>query len=222
MRFLKIGAIVTFLSLPPFRADAQSPTGSILHVEIVNSTLYHRGYCSVADAGRNPNKLSSMVTPFVTGVGVGDIVSVNGQAVKGVALELIPSVVFSSTFTPGSAIADITLAPTGSTWDLTFLKLDGTLIGAVRIAGNGGGPPPPGAPKEIADSGWTVVGGTGAFFGTRGYWSAVQDSVSKERKTTDCEDPAYRRINADAGGNKRHGVLWLVPLVQPQVLTVSN
>ena len=126
MRFFKAVAIGGFmLSLLP-EAEAEAPTGSILHVEIVNSTLYHRGYCSVADAGRNPNKLSSMVTPFVTGVGVGDIVSVNGQAVKGVALELIPSVVLSSTFTPGSAIADVTLAPTGSTWDLTFLNADGT------------------------------------------------------------------------------------------------
>ena len=67
-----------------------------------------------------------------------------------------------------------------------------------------------------------VTGGTGPFFGARGYWSAQQDSVPAERQTTDCEDRAYRRINADPGGNKRDGVLYLVPLTQPQVSTAPK
>src|SRR5215469_2936411 len=33
-------------------------TGSILHVEFENATAYFRGYCSLADQGKNPNKLS--------------------------------------------------------------------------------------------------------------------------------------------------------------------
>src|SRR5215831_2845032 len=205
------------------RAEAQAFAGSILHVEIVNSTLYRQGYCNISDQGKDPAKLPrSTVTPFASGVGIGDIVSVNGEAVKGVALQIFHGGLFSSTFTPGSKIADISLAPTGNSWDLTFLNPDGTLIGAVHIGGNGGGPAPPGAPKEIANSGWTVTGGTGVFFGARGYWTAAQDSVSGERQTTDCEDPAYRRINADAGGNKRHGVLYIVPVTQPQILSTPN
>jgi hypothetical protein len=91
------------------------------------------------------------------------------------------------------------------------------VIGTVHIAGSGGGPPPPGAPKEITAASWTITGGTGAFFGARGYFLAPQDSVSPERRTTDCEDPAYRRINADPGGNKRHPILYVVPLEQPQI-----
>ena len=99
---------------------------------------------------------------------------------------------------------------------------DGTLIGSIHIDGNGGGPPPPGAPKEVSGSSLMVTGGTGPFFGARGYWQPAQDSVSGERQTTDCEDPAYRRINADAGGNKRHGLHYLVPMAAPQVVITPN
>jgi hypothetical protein len=96
--------------------------------------------------------------------------------------------------------------------------MDGTVIGTLHIDGQGGGPHPPGAPKEIAAAAWTVTGGTGAFFGARGYFQAPPDPVSGEHMTTDCEDPAYRRINADPGGNKRHPILYLVPLEAPQIL----
>jgi hypothetical protein len=89
------------------------------------------------------------------------------------------------------------------TWNLAFMNLDGKVIGTVHIAGSGAGPPPPGAPKDITAASWMVTGGSGAFFGVLGYFQAAQDSVSPERRTTDCEDPAYRRVNADAGGNKR-------------------
>jgi len=223
VKFLQAATITLLTVWRLLSAEAEAPAESILHVEIVNSTLCRLGYCSISDQGKDPNKLpKSSVTPFASGVGVGDILSVNGQAVKGVALQIFHGGLLSSTFTPGSKIADISLAPTGTTWDLTFLNLDGTLIGAIHIAGNGGGPPPPGAPKEIANSGWTITGGTGAFFGARGYWAAAQDSVSGERQTTDCEDPAYRRINADAGGNKRHGVLYIVPVTQPQIIATPS
>jgi uncharacterized protein (TIGR03437 family) len=56
----------------------------------------------------------------------------------------------------------------------------------------------------------------------RGHFATVQDSVSPERQTTDCEDPSYRRINADAGGNKRHPILYLIPLTAPQILVTAN
>src|SRR5258708_19063107 len=66
-----------------------------------------------------------------------------------------------------------------------------------------------------------VIGGTGAFFGVRGYFKAPSDPVLGERFTSACEDPAMRRIYA-AGAGKRHGVLYLVPLSQPQVVATPN
>jgi hypothetical protein len=189
-------------------AEAQAVIGSTLNVEIVNSTLYRIGFCTLAE--QKPTKLpaQSSVISFGRSMGVGDIVSVNGQAVKGVAIEVFNGGALSTTPTPGQNIADINLNPITVFWELTFVNLDGTRIGAVEIAGSSGQ--------------WTVTGGTGPFFGARGTWSAAQDPVSGERTTSDCEDPAYRRINADAGGNKRHGVLYLVPATPVQILTTPN
>jgi hypothetical protein len=221
MRFRQVLTIMVLVVSSFSSADAQALIGSILHVEIANSTLYRIGFCTLAE--QQPTKLpaQSSVVSFGRSVGIGDIVSVNGQAVKGVAVEVFNGGALNTAFTPGQSIADITLNPLSVTWELVFLNPDGTPIGTVHVAGNGG-LPPPGAPKEIIGADWTVTGGTGPFFGARGYWSAVQDSISKERQTSDCEDPAYRRINADPGGNKRHGVLYLVPLTQPQILATPN
>src|SRR5579863_1590050 len=199
--------------------QAETPTYSILRIEFVNATLYTSGYCGVSDQFKNPNKLAT--PPVGGGSCVADIISVNGQPVKGTAIETIGTPLTSSTLTPGRFIADISNAFPAQ-WELVIENLDGTLIGGLHIAGIGGGPAPVGAPKEVTGSGWTVTGGTGAFFGVRGYFQPVQDSVSGERRTTDCEDPAYRRMNADGGGNKRHPILYLVPLTQAQVITTPN
>jgi hypothetical protein len=207
---------------------AQAPSGSILHVELEKSTLYTRGYCSPPDQAMNSNKLPTpAVTALIYGLAIGDIVSVNGQPVKGTAMETINGPLIRPVMSPGTAIGDYASGASATSWELCFLNLDGTAIGTVHIDGNGaaaaaGAPLVPGAPKEILYSTWAVTGGTGAFFGARGLWEAAQDSVSGERRTTDCEDPAYRRINADPGGNKRHGVLWLVPLEQPQIVVTGG
>ena len=196
------------LALSLSTAEAQAITGSTLNVEIVDSTLYRIGFCTLAEQKTTKLPAQSSVISFGRSMGIGDIVSVNGQAVKGVAVEVFNGGALSTTPAPGQNIADINLNPMTVFWELTFLNLDGTRIGTVDLAGSGGQ--------------WTVTGGTGPFFGVRGTWSAPQDSVSGERTTSDCEDPAYRRINADPGGNKRHGVLYLVPATPPQILTTPN
>jgi len=192
------------------------PSGSILHVELEKMTLYLRGYCAPSDQGKNSNKLPSpAISALPTGLGIGDIVSVSGQAVKGTAIETINGPLIRPNPSPGTAIGDYRGGANATSWELGFLNLDGTAIGTIHIDGNGssvnaGGPLLPGAPKEILYSTWTVTGGTGAFFGARGYWEAAQDSVSGERRTTDCEDPAYRRINADARATNATecGISW--------------
>ena len=49
-----IAITILWLGLGGNLAFAQAPVGSILHVEIVNSTLYRRGYCSIIDQGKDP------------------------------------------------------------------------------------------------------------------------------------------------------------------------
>jgi hypothetical protein len=222
----RVGTVITLLTTCGALANAQT-IGSILHVEFVNATSYFSGYCALADVGKNSNKLTrpTPVPPFVTGVGVADIVSVNGTPVKGTAIEGFNGTLLSPTMTSGRAIGDFTAAPTNATFELTFLNPDGTLIGTLEIHGQGTSSDlrPPGAPSDIpGGSVYSVVGGTGPFLGMRGYFAPVQDSISPERQTTDCEDPSYRRINADPGGNKRHPVLYLIPLTQPQILMTPN
>ncbi len=202
-------------------------TGSTLQVEFVNATAYFSGYCALDDIGKIPNKLTRPTPPppFVTGVGVADIVSVNGTPVKGTAIEGFNGTLLSSTMTSGKSIADFTPSPTNPAVELTVLNLDGTLIGTLEIHGEGTSADvrPPGAPLSFpGGSVYSVTAGTGPFFGVRGYFAPVQDTVSPERQTTDCEDPAYRRINADAGGNKRHPVLFLIPLDPPQIIVTAG
>jgi hypothetical protein len=212
-------AFAAALAIP---ASAQT-TGSILDVELVNSTAYFFGSCALADQGKNPNKLTrpSPNPALVTGVGLADIVSVNGTPVKGLAMETFLGALVSTTMTSGRAIADFTGAPTSAGWELVFLSPDGTLIGTLEFRGSSmSGQHPLGAPSALqANNTYTVIGGTGPFLGVRGYFSPVQDSVSPERQTTDCEDPAYRRINADPGGNKRHGALYLISPNPPAVVS---
>jgi hypothetical protein len=223
MRFPAVVAVPLLLATCLAKAEGQAQPYSILRIEFENATLYVRGFCGPADRGKDPTKLPRPTYgPLGSSVGIADIVSVNGQPVKGTAIEGGIGVVISPKFSPGTAIGDFIASPAATTWDLGFLNLDGTVIGTVHIDGHGSGVPPPGAPKEITAAAWTVTGGTGAFFGARGYFQAPQDPVSGERITTDCEDPAYRRINADPGGNKRHPTLYLVPLVRPRVVMAGN
>jgi hypothetical protein len=217
------GKVCASLALCAAFAEGQASPGSILNIDLTNATMYFRGYCTGTDQGQSPSKLTrAYVMPFTTGLGIADIVAVNGQPVKGTAIEIIRAGNITSTFTPGKIIGDITSSPAASSWNLTFLNPDATVIGTILIDGNAGGSPPPGAPKAITGTSYTIVGGSGAFFGARGYFQPTQDTVSPERQTTDCEDPAYRHINADPGGNKRHPVLYLVPLVQPQIVSSSG
>lgn len=219
-------AILASVMLSAALTKAQS-TGSTLHVEFVNATSYFSGYCAIGEIGMNPSKLTRPTPPppLVTGVGIADIISVNGIPVKGTAIEGFNGALLSPTMTPGRAIADFMASPTNASFELTFLNLDGSLIGTMEIHGQGtaSNVGPPGAPVDFpGGSVYTVTGGTGPFLGVRGYFAPVQDATSPERQTTDCEDPSYRRINADSGGNKRHPVLYLIPQIQPQIVVTAG
>src|SRR5580704_4730808 len=144
MRF----APLLMLAASAANVEAQ-PTSSILHVEFVNATLYSRGYCGPSDRGKDSTKLPTVPgPPFGTALGIADIVSVNGQPVKGTAIANLYLGTVSPNFLPGTPIGDFQMIPAES-WDLGFLNLDGTVIGTVHIDGSGSGPPPPGAPNEI-------------------------------------------------------------------------
>jgi hypothetical protein len=220
MRFSAVVVIIAVVACLP-KAGAQVPSGSIVRFGMENATLYVQD-CPFPDVGTNPNNLGHPLTTtgIYAGLGIADIVSVNGNAAKGTAYQLFSAAFVSSPNpAPGRPITDGARAGIAP-WDLDFLNTDGTQIGTIHIDGFIGGNGPPGAPKDMpAGGGYIVTGGSGAFFGVRGYFQTTPN-ITPERVTSACEDPSLRRANAGTLG-KRQGVLYLVPLSFPQILTTS-
>ena len=221
MRFSAVVVIAAVVACLP-KAGAQVPTGSIVRFGMENATFYVDD-CPFSDVGTNPNNLGHPLntTGISSGLGIADIVSVNGNPAKGTAYQLFSAAFVSSPNpAPGRPITDGARAGIAP-WDLDFLNPDGTQIGTIHIDGFIGGMRPPGAPKDMpTGGGYTVTGGSGAFFGVRGYFQTTPN-ITPERVTSACEDPSLRRAYAGTLG-KRQGVLYLVPLSQPQILSTPN
>ncbi len=218
MRFQAVIAVVAFAAA----GQGQPPSGSIVRFDMENSTTYDFD-CPFSEVGTNANNLGhpNNTVGIRSGFLIADIVSVNGNPAKGTAYQLF-SPRFGSTPTPepGHPIADGVRAGIAA-WDLDFLNPDGTQIGTIHIDGLVGGNGPPGAPKDLpAGGGYTVTGGSGAFLGVRGYFQTTAYNMGA-RFTSACEDPSLRRVYAGTLG-KRQGVLYLIPLSQPQILTTLN
>ena len=214
MKLLRVLIVLAILAVHGQVAKAQTAPGSILLVEIENQTVYVLD-CPNSQLAASTAKLDrANPKTFESALNFGDIVSVNGTAVKGSVFESITAAASSPSPAPGGVILD-TSHNGIYLWNLEFLNTDGTPIGAVQISGLAGGTKPPGYPPEIARNGaYIVTGGTGSFFGVRGYWEADPDTVVAIRTTSACEDPSRRRAN---GGGKLHGILYLVPETAPQI-----
>jgi uncharacterized protein (TIGR03437 family) len=67
-----------------------------------------------------------------------------------------------------------------------------------------------------------IVGGTGAFFGARGYTRGANSGLSGPipiRLASIAEDPANRRQN---GGGHVRSALYLIPISRPEIVTASS
>ncbi len=211
---------VVFCALAlPQAVFAQVLDASQLQVDIENHRLY------VLDVDRS--QLAKSAAPvnraapstFETWFGIGDIVAVNGNPVKGSILERGITISTSPTTTPGQAIADVIRRGIYE-WNLEFLNPDGSPLGAILVRGLAGGSPPPGAPAAIDHGGFVVVGGTGAFQGVRGgYFQNTPDPSTPIQIASAAEDPAYRRVN---GGFKARSTLYLISQWTPQVVMTGT
>ena len=204
-------------------------TATTLVVELQNVVEYQVDTSDLSKWGTNPNITQGGIAQGmgvgcvgVPIVGYGDIVSVNGQSARGTYTVRGTSVCLRPSPTPGVyEIADTTW---NSKRDETFeiLQSDGvTPVGTIMTIGlNSGSPTPPG--PRAGNQNYTIVGGTGAFFGARGQKGGANNRLSSstpERTASIAEDPAMRRQN---GGGHTASVLYVIPMSRPDVVITAN
>lgn len=221
-------AILTALGyINPVQAQS-SPT--TLVIELENVVEYQVDAADLSKWGTN-----STITPGLIAMGkgvgcaavpvvaYGDIVSVNGQPTRGAYVGRAVSVCLSPNPTPGSfAISDISA---NSLRDETYyiLQNDGvTPVGTIMVNGLNGSvsPIPPGPPA--GNQNYTIVGGTGAFFGVRGQkgnGNSRLSSTTPVRTASILEDPSLRRQN---GGGHIAAVFYVLPAAAPEIVIAAN
>ena len=207
---------------------AQGQTPAVLKVEFNNLTFYEIDTADPSQFGINPGFTPSSLSctgPSFQGhlgnrvIGLGDIVSVNGQPTKGTYAASGTTLCISPTPAPSQPIADTAAGPMViETYE--FLASDGTPIGtimsnALRIAR----PSPPGPQGGNLNN--AIVGGTGAFFGARGQIDnpdrSLGDSNNAGRSIR--EDPGKRRVN---GGQHTYFTFYVIPLFRPEIVMTTN
>src|SRR5437868_11083996 len=222
-RFGFCGQVLLYLSLIlalccPANAQTIQPT--ILQIDLENKVQYRE------DSSLDPSKFATNpgivpATPpkdFGQFVSVADIVAVNGQPAKGVALYRARTVNLTPTPVPGNAISDVVR---NGAIDQMFeiLNPDGTPIGTILASGLAAGPPPPGSPSGSVQANLAIFGGTGAFFGARGQVAQGPTTVP-DRQASVNEDPSRRRING--GGGKVRIMFSVIPMEMPQVVVIAG
>ncbi len=197
---------------------AQSVPPVILRIQTRNAVSYNYDVTDSSTFATNQN-----VTPpvpsrnFRNQIGIGDIVTVNGQPVKGTLVVRNTSIGLSPDPAPGGAIADM---ERGSAADYRFeiLHPDGSPIGTLTAIGfAGSGAAPPGAPLSATRQNLAIVGGTGAFFGARGQAAAA--AGGGPRQASVAEDPGNRRAN---GGGGNLYFFHLIPQSRPEIVITSS
>ena len=197
-------------------ANAQTIQPTILQIDLENKVQYRE------DSSLDPSKFATNpgivpATPpkdFGQFVSVADIVAVNGQPAKGVALYRARTVNLTPTPAPGNAISDVVR---NGAIDQMFEILSGdgtTPIGTILASGLAAGPAPPGSPLDAVQGNLAIFGGTGAFLGARGQVSQGPTTVP-DRSASMTEDPSKRRIN---GGGKVRILLSVIPAELPQIV----
>ena len=200
------------------RAEGQT---TVLSIQVENFVNY---YNDITDWSKlatiaNQTTLSGSVPNFAISLDVADIVSVNGQPVKGVFTERRIQYKRTVSVTPGQFIAD---SVSSAIQDRFFeiLNIAGTPIGNIMVTGMGGAVPAPGTPSVIADGNFTIIGGTGAYMGARGQGGGLDEpSSTGARSASMSEDPSQRRL---LPSGHRLFVLQLIPLATPEVVQTAT
>ena len=211
--------LLTGLSCPSGYGQQHVPA-TIITIEVETFVEYFNDTFDTTKWATIPT-VTSVVFPknFTIATAVADVVSVNGQPVKGTMLRDQRSVSLNANPTPGQAIGDTgRLAVVTDYFEVQ--KPDGTPIGTIISTGVGPGTPPPGAPLSAALGNFAIISGTGAFLGVRG--QVAQNpfpQTSSLRQASVTEDPANRRLN---GGGRTRFLMHVIPLERPDIMRNGN
>ena len=198
-----------------------TPPETILVIDIENALQYFDDVADVSKFATDPKATTPIpASNFRSFIVISDIVAVNGQPAKGVAVFNMRQLQLRTNPTPGLAIADVERSGVGSR-TFEILKQDGTPIGTIIAEGFGVGVAPPGAPLLVTQANNAILGGTGAYFGVRGEaGQAASAQTIAGRNASMSEDPANRRING-GGGRARH-IFHLIPRSRPEIVAVTH
>lgn len=201
---------------------AQVAPPTILQIDLADYTLYRQ---DIPDPARYATEASATqvgtVRNFYRSIHLADVVSVNGQRVKGNFAAALVVVALRAEPAPGMAIGD-SYRNTMASVTIEILKDDGTPIGTIMASGLSSGTPPPGSPVPVSTilqggHNLAITGGTGAFLGARGQLGAAPPVA---RNTSMLEDPANRRRNGS--GATWRWIAHIVPMSTPQILTTTS
>jgi uncharacterized protein (TIGR03437 family) len=193
----------------------QSLSQTTLVIGLQNVVDYMGDIADPLQFAKNSNPTPSAgLRDFGVATNLGDIVSVNSQAAKGLYVGRARGIRTSPTPQPGTAIADVTRTAMRELY-FDILTGGGTSVGTIFGLGLSGGPPPPGAPPT-GHGNWAIVGGTGAFLGATGQ---ICGTGSSGRAASMAEDPSQRRIN---GGTSFSFNIYVIPMFKPQIVTIST
>jgi hypothetical protein len=197
---------------------AQTAPPVVVRIDVENIVAYNEDVSDVSKLAADPAATTAAVRrTFEKTIVLGDVVAVNGAAVKGTLILNPRSLSLGPSATPGQAIGDATRANTcGGSFEI--LWPDGTQIGTIMVADMGGGPAPPGSPSAAASGNFAVIGGSGAFMGVRGHGGAMAGGVPS-RQASMTEDPVKRRIN---GGGTGSWIFQLIPEHRPTVISLQG
>jgi hypothetical protein len=210
-------ALCTFAqNLPPVTIDTALANGALYLTDGADYTKFGTATGPVAVAPP-PNGLSS--PNFATYLEISDVVSVNGEPMKGTFVNQGRLLQLSPTPRPGQAIADSGWFTIG-TQGTDVITPDGIRVGTIYTSGFAIAAPPPGSPAGYYAVAAAVQGGTGAFLGASG--ECVIANVGA-RTTSITEDPANRR---SLGGQPepaiRHNICHVIPAFRPEIAAVYH
>jgi hypothetical protein len=194
---------------------AQPLSQTTLVIGLQNVVDYMDDIADPLQFAKNPNLTpSGALIDFGVATPLGDIVTVNRQAAKGLYASRARAIRTSPTLQPGNAIADVARTAMRELY-FEILTSGGTPVGTIIGLGLSGGSPPPGAPLG-GHGNWAIVGGTGAYLGATGQ---ICGTGSAGRAASMAEDPSERRVN---GGTSFSFNIYVIPMFQPQIVTISS